>query len=267
MMDFKVASDPNARVFFEGFGEFERPLQVTPEIANWRYLSFRIYKFRQGQVLDGESASDEMVMVLLTGKLTLRAAEFEWELDGRNNVFEGKPHVLYLPPHKTYHLTIHADCDVAYSRAPATGKFPVRLARPENIRTERRDGLGGGYRVHHLLSPGETEKLLCTETIAPGNSWLPFPPYKHDADDLPNETYLEAVRYYRFQPATAWGMARLYGDRDLDATLPVYDGDAVIVRRGFQTTAAMPGCQVYCLNFLGGPAPVWAVRSDPNIPR
>ena len=51
-------------------------------------------------------------------------------------------------------------------------------------------------------------------------------------------------------------------NESMAAKLHAKTGDAVIVRAGYQTMSAIPNCEVYCLNFLGGPAPVWAVHAD-----
>ena len=72
---YLIRSDWDARIWIEGVGEAERRLEVTPAIAGWERLSFRSYTFRAGQVIDGESASDEMSMVLLSGEVTI-------EIDG-----------------------------------------------------------------------------------------------------------------------------------------------------------------------------------------
>ena len=69
--EHKVASDDDARVWIEGVGEVERRLEITPARAGREFLSFRAYPFQQGQTIGGESAGDEMCIVLLSGAVTM----------------------------------------------------------------------------------------------------------------------------------------------------------------------------------------------------
>src|SRR3712207_9586104 len=89
-VEHKVASDYDARVWIQGVGEAERRLEITPARAGWNYLSFRSYTFRQGQVIEGESAGDEMCMGLLSGSVTMEAAGQTWCCNGRPGVFDGR---------------------------------------------------------------------------------------------------------------------------------------------------------------------------------
>lgn len=265
-MQHTVRSDWNARIWIDGVGEAERRLEITPAIAGWKYLSFRSYTFRQGQSIDGESAGDEMCMVLLSGSITFEAAGQSWQCDGRSSVFGGLPYVVYLPPGQQYHMTVHADSDCAYGRAPAEGKFAPRLIRPEDVRVEIRGGHNVTRQITHILDPGEAEKLLCVEVYTPSGNWSSYPPHKHDAHRPPEEVDLEEVYYYRVNPPDGWALQRLYtDDRGLDDVVLAQHGDAVMVRQGYHPVVAAPGYDVYYLNFLAGDTPSWAAADDPQL--
>ena len=265
-MDHKVASDYDARVWIEGVGEAERRLEITPARAGWEYLSFRTYTFRQGQVIEGESAGDEMCMVLLSGSVTMEAAGQTWVCDGRASVFEGLPYAVYLPPGHTYRMTVHSDADCAYGRAPAEGKLPPRLIAPGDTKVEIRGGHNATRQITHVLDPGDAEKLLCVEVYTPSGNWSSYPPHRHDVQDPPREVDLEEVYYYRMQPEDGWALQRLYtDDGSLDETVVARHGDAVMIRRGYHPVAAAPGYDVYYLNFLAGQTPSWAAHDDPAL--
>ena len=265
-MEHKVRSDPDARVWIEGVGDAERRLEITPAKAGWEYLSFRTYTFRAGHVIAGESAGDEMCMVLLSGSISMEAAGQTWVCDGRTSVFAGLPYAVYLPPGETYKMTVHTDADCAYGRAPAQGKLPPRLITPHDVKAEMRGGHNVTRQISHILDPGDAEKLLCVEVYTPSGNWSSYPPHRHDVQAPPDDVYLEEVYYYRTQPEDGWALQRLYtDDRDLDEVVVAEHGDAVMIRRGYHPVVAAPGYDLYYLNFLAGPTPSWAARDEPRL--
>ncbi|MBA3416781.1 MAG: 5-deoxy-glucuronate isomerase [Chloroflexia bacterium] len=240
-------------------GDAERRLEVTLAIAGWDYLSFRSYTFRAGQVVAGESAADEMAMVLLSGAVTIEVAGpgwgETWECRGREEVFAGTPFAIYLPPGHTYRTTVHADADCAYGRAPADGTRPPRLVRPEDVAAETD---GAGNRTTRILNPEDTEHLLCAETIVEGGRWQGLPPHQ-DKVPAAGERDREEVTYYRMQPADGWALQRIFTDDDaVDEALTVHHADATIARPGeHHPVVAAPGTLVYALRFLAGPDVGW----------
>ena len=202
----KVSSDYNAKVFFEGIGEVERRLQVTPEIAGWDYLYFRSYTYRKGLHLHGESAGEEMVMVLLSGSVTMNVAGETWVMDGRKSVFDGMPFTIYLPPGYEYEMEVNSDCDCAYSRASAVGKFKPRMIPPEALKVEKKLTENGEIKICHILEPGDAEMLLCLEANFQGGHWMDYPPHRHMANQ---GKQFNSVQYYRFEPSQGWALQRL----------------------------------------------------------
>jgi 5-deoxy-glucuronate isomerase len=268
MVKHKVASDYDARIWIEGTGECERRLEITPAIAGWDYLSFRTYTFRAGMVIDGESESDEMVMVLLSGTVTMAAAGNDWLLEGRNSVFEGRPHAIYLPPGYTYKMSVHTDADCAYGRAPAEGKLQPRVIRPDAVRVELCGESTAAHQSSHILDPGDAEKLLCTESYISAGNWGGFPLHRHVAPANVEGTKVNAVHYYRINPSTGWALQRLYGaEPGLEEVVVVNHGDAVMIRQSYHPVVAAPGCDLYRLGFIASSEPSWEVEEDPSFDR
>lgn len=236
----KVSSDWDARIWFEGTGWAERRLEVTPAIAGWDFLSFRTYTFRAGQVIEGESATDEMAMVLLSGAISMGVAgpgwSDTWEMSGRDDAFAGPPFALYLPPGSTYKLTVHADADCAYGRAPAQGARPPRLIRPEDVTIA-----DSTPRERWILGRDVAERLICSELAIPMGAWA-FTEGGSDGES--NE-----VAYFRMNPESGWAVQRLIGADGLDETFTVRHGDAVVVRGGEHPVVAGPDGDVYVLRF------------------
>lgn len=253
----KVRSDWAARIWIDGIGEAERRLEVTPAVAGWDRLSFRSYTFRRNQTIAGESATDEMAMVLLSGSVTLDVAgpgwQATWDCQGRPNVFAGAPYAIYLPPGHTYAMTVHGDADCAYGRAPAAGDRPPRLIRPEDVPTAEDHG---GARTRSILTAAMTEHLRCAETvIGPGASSSITVP---DPDPAAS---IELVSYYRTRLGTGSGTQWLSAaDGAADHALLIEHGDAAIVRGTACRAESAPDTELYRLSFLASRNPKWVIR-------
>ncbi len=168
------------------------------------------------------------------------------------SVFDGKPHVLYVPPGHVVTVEARTDFEFSLGGAPAEGKHPVRLFKPEEMRSEMRGGGAALRQVNHILAaPLPAERLILFEVYVPGGTWSGWPPHCHDG--YRGSPYLEEVYYYRFSPAYGFGIHRNYRrDSDFDEVFVVRHGEAVLVTQGFHPTAAAPGSNMYFLNYLAG---------------
>ena len=258
--EHRVASNWEARIFIEGVGEAERRLEITPEIAGWEYLSFRTYTFRAGQVIDGESAADEMCMVLLSGSIAVEVAgagfHETWALARPGGVFDDPPCAVYVPPDHTYKMTVHEDADCAYGRAPAAGNRAPRLIAP-GYGLDRTGMIQEGHdryqHLHIVLKPGEAERLTCVETITPEGGWAHWPEERHGVLDRVAASLTNEVNYYRMDEEGGYGLQRLgTHDPERDDVVIVRHGDAVMVRHGSYPVAASPGSRLWALSFRAG---------------
>lgn len=256
----KVASSWEARIFIEGVGEAERRLEITPKIAGWEELSFRTSTFRAGQVIAGESAADEVCMVLLSGSVAMEVAgagfRETWALARPGGVFEDPPCAVCLPPDHTYTMTVHEDADCAYGRVPAAGtKAPRLIAANEGLdRTGMiQEGHNRHQHLHIVLKPGEAERLTCIETITPDGGWAHWPRERHGAPDQVAASLVNEVNSYRVDEEGGYGLQRLRThDPDRDDVVIVGHGDAVMVRHGSCPVTASPGARLWALSFRAG---------------
>ena len=243
-MNRKLPADPARRIHLHGVGEVSRPVDIDASVTGFHHLkSLRIYHFLPGQVIDGEAEGDEVCIVFLTGDLTMEVggpASHRWTLEGRQSVFAGPPHVLYLPPHYSYRLAPHTACEVAYARSSAKGEWPTRLLRRESLAVQEEDGA----RMTHILGPGDAEALLCCEVVTKGRTWTPFPPHEHE---------FEQLSHFRFDTRSGFALARAFND-GVDQAFTVLEGDTLALERGFHTASVAPNCNAYALHVWAGPA-------------
>lgn len=243
-------------------------VRVTPESAGWGWVGFEVVRLEGPGILKRDNEGQEVCLVPLSGTIRVSGEAGSWEeVGGRKNVFDGLPHGLYLPPDVSY--TVEATtgpAEVALCWSPAERGAEPLLVGPDDIEVERR-GSGAFEREVRpiLMADRPAEHLLVVEVITPQGHWSSYPPHKHDVEDTPRETYLEETYYHRLRPEGGFALQRVYsGDRSLDETVSVRDGDVVLVPRGYHTVSAPPGYDLYYLNVMAGPVREWAVSNDPD---
>jgi 5-deoxy-glucuronate isomerase len=244
-----------------------RIVNVTPNSAGWKYVGFAAYRLRAGDFLNRSHPGEELCIVVLSGRVNVRAAGQIWrDLGERQSVFEDHaPHALYLPDGAGVNISAQAQAEVAVASAPGGGRIPARLIEPSSIRSFSR-GAGANERfIRDILPQTEpAEHLLVVEVRTPSGHSSSYPPHKHDTDNLPQESALEETYYHRVDPAQGFVFQRVYtDDRSLDESLAVEDHDLVLVPRGYHPVVVPHGYQSYYLNVMAGPKREWHVKNDP----
>ncbi|MBX3568921.1 MAG: 5-deoxy-glucuronate isomerase [Rhizobiaceae bacterium] len=247
--------------------------RVTPESAGWGYVGFELHRLSPGQTVSGDSGETEVCLVLVTGKAAVGAGDEDFGVIGeRMTPFEGKPHSVYVPEGTGWTVIAGTDVELAVCSAPSLGGgLPVRLIGPQDLGQEVR-GKGTNTRyVTNILPEGKpADSLLVVEVITPGGHTSSYPPHKHDQDNLPAESYLEETYYHRLNPPQGFAFQRVYtdadasGNRELDETMAVQDGDIVMVPKGYHPVAACHGYDVYYLNVMAGPKRTWKFHNAPE---
>jgi 5-deoxy-glucuronate isomerase len=241
--------------------------RITPESAGWRYVGFETRTLKRGAKTELDSDGREVCVVILSGQARVTAGDFDSGIIGeRNNVFEGLPWSVYLPPFSAATIEAGTDCELALCSAPAAGKLAPRVIAPKDVETFTR---GNGSNARHIRNvlpeTAQAESLLVVEVVTPGGNWSSYPPHKHDRDALPEESYLEETYYHRLSPPQGFAFQRVYtDDRSLDETMTVGDGDVVLVPKGYHPVGAPYAYNLYYLNVMAGPKRVWRFHNDPE---
>ncbi len=226
-------------------------VEVTPESAGWKYLSFKVTALKPNEIHGWHTDDREEALVPLSGKATIEVAGERYEL-ARENLFAQVPQVLYVPPHQEISVTAKTDFEFSVGGAPAEGKYPTRLLHPSEMRQELRGGGAARRQVNHILAhPLPAERLILYEVYVPGGMWSGWPPHVHDGEK--GSPYLEETYYYRFQPENGYAIQRNYRDEEgFDEFFAVHDRDLTLVTRGYHPVAATPGSNMYFLNYQAG---------------
>ena len=226
-------------------------VEVTPESAGWTYLDFRVVQLTPGDRYRQDSGDRETVVVPISGSGLIRVGAEDIEL-ARKGVFEEVPHVLYVPPGRSVEVSGENGFVFTIGGAPAEGGLPLRVFEPSEMRIELRGGGSSHRQISHILSaPLPAERLILYEGYSPRGTWSGWAPHCHDG--YAGSPYLEEVYYFRLQPAKGFCLHRNWReDSDYDEVLVCEDGDTALVPRGFHSTVACPGTNMYFLNYLAG---------------
>lgn len=237
------------------------------ENCGFEYLSFEARKLGEGGTFNGETASNELAMVVLGGICSVKTPRDEWQrIGGRTSVFDGLPYTLYLPIATAFTISADTDCDLAFCYCRADRPYPAHLVTPDQVRIEIRGGGNATRQIHHILTPEfPAQRLLVVEVFTPAGNWSSYPPHKHDVHNPPAEVDLEEIYYYRLDRPEGYAVQKVYtADRRIDETLTVRDGELVLIPEGYHPVVAAHGYNVYYLNALAGSARSMAASDDPD---
>lgn len=252
------------------FGTRGKVHEITPQSASWRYVGFSLYRLRAGESASEATGEREVILVMVEGKASVNGSGQDWgTLGQRMSVFErSAPHCLYLPNDTEWTAIAETDCTIAVCSAPGESGHAARRIGPDNITlTERGTDTNTRY-INNIAMEHEDycDSLLVTEVFTPAGHWSSYPSHRHDEDDYPRITYLEETYYHRLNPASGFGIQRVYtDDRQLDETMAVADGDVVLVPRGHHPCAAPYGFDMYYLNVMAGPLRKWRFVPAPEV--
>ena len=101
-------------------------LDITPEIAGWKYISFRVVRLAEGKTLEADTASNEVVIVPLGGRGEI-SFDGNTEVLTRNDLFRELADIVYLPPRTKYRVEATETFEFAIGGAPAEGRLPARV--------------------------------------------------------------------------------------------------------------------------------------------
>ncbi len=223
---------------------------------NMALTSFGLIQLADGTSYKGSTGDFEVALVLLGGKCSVKGKDFHFaEVGKRKNVFDGKPHTVYLPRHTDYEITALGDVDIAYNASPATRDTArPTVITPEECRTLSlgRDNFSRAATIM-LDEKFDSEHFYIGEGMIPSGNWSGYPPHRHDFDNLPDEIDMEETYFYRFDPPQGFGIQKVYQpDGSIDETYTVKNNDTVAIAEGYHPLCGAPGYQMYYLWTMTG---------------
>jgi 5-deoxy-glucuronate isomerase len=249
-------------------------LVVTPESAGWGYSSLRVLALAAGGSEKVETGDDELVVVPLTGSVTVQSGEERFDLTGRPDVFAGPTDVAYLGRGRVATLTSADGGRFALCGARATETLPSRRLAAAAVPVELRGAGQSSRQVRNFGTPDAlpASRIIACEVITPAGNWSSYPAHKHD-ESTETESELEEIYYFEIaagpngQPGFGFMRTSSSPGRDIELLEEVHDRDTVLVPYGWHgPCVAAPGFDMYYLNVMAGPGVerAWKISDHPD---
>ena len=230
----------------------------TVPINPCKLLDFGMLKLATGESHKAETPGREILAVVLGGKASfdVNGQKFE-KVGGRPNVFNGKPHSVYIPAKIKYSIVADSAVEIALPSAPSDLAVDPYVIEPGKVA----NGVWGAAnfkRYYHqiltLASQPElpARRLIVGETFTPSGNWSTFPPHRHQLDDLPREAFHEEMYFFKVNPADGFGICHYYNEEGEEENFTVRDNSIHMMPRGYHTVVSAPGYTTYYLWFLAG---------------
>lgn len=255
-------------------------LSITPEQAGWDYISFQVRQLATGQSWSFQSGEHELAIVNFTGRYTVHSNRGTWQgIGGRESVFTGAAHALYLPRQTDFTITAEQAGDFAVTWIPTDEDHDPWLIKPEAVPISIRGGDNASRQINDLLPPGSpVHRMVLVEVYTPSGNWSSYPGHKHDIhiEDAAGkliEADLEEVYFYKIDKPHGYAYQRVYTDEHsplhqagypINALILAENNCAVLVPEGYHPVVSPPGYTTYYLNVLAGSAQSLANQDDPN---
>jgi 5-deoxy-glucuronate isomerase len=194
----------------------------------------RIVLGQGGGKLDVESQDEELGFVCLAGKGVI-------EVDGQTYHL-GKYDALYLPRDSRCTVFSTEALDLAEMGSPASKKHPVQFVRFEDVLKDPKLVRQAGFEpyartLHTLIGEANVQaaRLLAGVTFSQDGNWTSWPPHDHTKEK-------EEIYLYIDMPSPNFSLHLNYTDwKDMEMVVPVWEGDAVAIKKGYHYNVASPG--------------------------
>jgi 5-deoxy-glucuronate isomerase len=265
--------DKKYPLLLKPISEFGIYQEVLAKDAKWQYLNFNARLMKQGEVWKGYTGDNEYGIILLSGNYSVKTDKGSWKtVNGRDSVFSGIAHTLYLSRHTEFEVTAESEVlDIACGWCEVDEDHPARFKTPDEAAIEIRGGDNATRQINSLIEPGfECQRLVSVEVYTPSGNWSSFPAHKHDERKLDEkgnvtEARLEETYFYKVDKPQGYAIQQIYSqDRSLDEIAVARNNDLVMIPSGYHPVAAGHGYNVYYLNFLTGSDQLLTATDDPD---
>ncbi|MET7284451.1 5-deoxy-glucuronate isomerase [Streptomyces sp. NPDC005573] len=251
-------------------------LDIGPDRAGWTYCSLRVVELAPGGTHTFTTGDSEWTVLPLQGGCTVRIADSEFQLLGRESVFADVSDFAYAPRDTRVQIASGAGGRFALAGAKCERRLPARYGPAPEVSVEQR---GSGTCAREVrgfaAAPGpgtkgfDCDRLIAVEVVTPGGNWSSYPPHKHDEHLPGEEAELEEIYYFEIDGPQGLGYQRVSPSREggSDVLAEVRSGDAVLVPDGWHgPSIAQPGHAMYYLNVMAGPGRTreWLIRFHPE---
>lgn len=236
---------------------------------NDAWLGLEILRLAAGEQWRGESTEEEVAMVPLGGRFSVRidgAQSVQWQaVGGRPDIFSGSPYIVYIPRRCQFEITAETRLELALAKAPCESDRAPALIKPEEVKVVSAGVANWRRDVRLLIPPGSpySQRMIIGETINPPGNWSGIPPHKHD-EISGMENILEEFYLFKVKPANGYGVQLGYKEGKEEAYL-IHNDDVFLMENGYHPTVAAPGVTLGYFWVLSGDDKAYNITTDPRF--
>ena len=236
---------------------------ASPDAGTSAFLSLLKMEFGETDSQIIETGDQEHVINVLAGTCAINIFlpdETSMSFDpvgSRENIFGGKPEMVYVPFGSRYEVICRKEpFEAVIYTAPTDQYAPPEHVKPEQVQTIASGKSDWQRQVHVAMGEnGPATRMIVGESESPPGNWSSFPPHRHTQDNHPDEANLEELYYFNFQPDSGFILGGIYDDPAAkeDARVRVFrHGQIFDVPKGYHFLAPCPGHETHYTWALGG---------------
>jgi 5-deoxy-glucuronate isomerase len=226
---------------------------------------FNIVRLQRGQRFVSAVSGFETCLVPAHGTIDV---EVEAQGAGRSfdaigeraSIWEGDPSAVYVPVGSTASFVCRSEsAEIFVAGARFDEPFEPFEVRPGNIDPVQygSDDTKTHRKIKHILGqkpPGRVGRLLVSELYTVGaGGWSGYPPHKHDADRLPEETRHNEIYNFRFRPENGFGLQLLQREGTaVGQAFHILNSSTLKIGAGYHPCVAAPGHEMYYFTIIAG---------------
>jgi len=188
----------------------------------------------RGGAVEVDAQDEELGFVCLGGAGTIRVDGHSYPL--------GKYDALYVPRESRCTVASDGAFDLAEMGAPASKHYPVQHVRFADVLANPKLVNKAGFEpyartIHTVIGEANVQaaRLLAGVTFSKDGNWTSWPPHDHHQEK-------EEIYLYIDMPAPNFSLHINYTDyQDMEMVVPVWEGDAVAIKKGYHYNVASPG--------------------------
>jgi 5-deoxy-glucuronate isomerase len=206
------------------------------------------------------------VMLVGTASFKVRGASFP-RVGSRQDVFAGKPSLVYIPAGSEVSVESEVACEVALCSAPGDVNTRPYSVQPDQVVSGSWGTFNNARDYDFLIGPSTpSARLFIAEVKVSSGNWATYPPHRHEVDNLETgERFQEETYFYRVSPERGFGLAGLYGERlGGDHAFLIRHNSIQKMPAGYHTLAAAPGYRLWYLALYAGNTKSASPRLDPD---
>jgi len=225
---------------------------ITPENSDLEFLNFGIISFSKNKEYRGNTGKNETVFVITEGNCNFYLENKLFAEMKRSNVFDEPPLAIYLPPFLDYKIEFLGETEICVLSCSAKGISKPVFVDKKKLKF-RRVGEETYFRniIDIITDDFPSERLIVGETINDPGNWSSYPPHKHDKNNLPVETKLEELYFFKIKPKKGFGFIRIFDETE-DNIFLLRNNEVVTIPQGYHPVAVAPKFQIYYLWVLCG---------------